>query len=68
MTLGPGESSGCATIRIVADDVIEGPETFTVTISTDAPFAVISSSSAVLTITGELGKEEEDKMVAQREK
>ena len=68
MTLGPGESSGCATIRIVADDVIEGPEKFTVTISMDAPFAVISRSSAVVTITGELGKEEEDKMVAQREK
>ena len=68
MTLGPGESSRCATIRIVADDLIEGPETFTVAISTDAPFAVITRSSAVVTITGELGKEEEDKMVAQREK
>ena len=58
VTLDAGSSVGCATIRIVSDDLIEGPEDFNVEITTDDAFAVISNGFALVTITGELGEEE----------
>ena len=58
MTLDAWSSVGCATIRIVSDDLIEGPEDFIVQITTDDAFAVISNDLALVTITGELGEEE----------
>ena len=58
MTLDAGSSVGCATIRKVSNDLIEGPEAFNVEITTDDAFAVISNDLALVTITGELGEEE----------
>ena len=58
VTLDAGSSVGCATIRIVSDDLIEGPEDFIVQITTDDAFAVISNDLALVTITGEIGEEE----------
>jgi hypothetical protein len=60
VTLDAGSSVGCATIRIVSDDLIEGPEDFNVEITTDDAFAVISNGFALVTITGELAMIEFD--------
>ena len=72
VTLDAGSSVGCATIRIVPDDLIEGPEDFNVQIATDDAFAVISNDMALVTITGEIGEEEKKgrwrKKIERREK
>ena len=49
-------SSGCATIGILSDDLIEMAEAFIVEVSTNDPFAIVTGPNAVVTITRELGE------------
>ena len=51
-----GETRKCVAFTIISDDVIEDAESFNVSLTTDAEFASLLNTVAVVNIAGELGE------------
>ena len=51
-----GETRKCVAFTIISDGVIEDAESFNVSLTTDAEFASLLNTVAVVNIAGELGE------------
>ena len=51
-----GSTRECVAFTIVSDDIIENAESFNVSLTTEAEFATLLNTTAVVNIAGELGE------------